>query len=271
MRESMALLIWLDTAVSGIRFGPDRETVRGELYAHLEDKTADLMRIFPDLSPDEARDRALAGMGDAEELKVSLAKIHRPWLGWLWMASRLLVWGFLAVGLFLSLIYGVYHVSQDDLSWLGYKRQQNREMQAISRAIFEDGVPDWEGERLAVYEPDGQVRAGRAVLSISKAALWREQGEDRLYLQLRVAWDRPWEANSGIFFHLWAEDDLGNVYWMKEENRVTCRGWGREGTRTAWMNLYLDGVPPEAKQIRIHSKLRDGLNLAVDLRSEVEP
>jgi len=29
---------WLDTAVSGIRFGPDREAVRAELQQHIEDK-----------------------------------------------------------------------------------------------------------------------------------------------------------------------------------------------------------------------------------------
>ena len=61
MRENMALLRWLETAVSGIRFKPDRLAVRAELYAHLEDKALDLMRIFPDIDPDEARDRALAG------------------------------------------------------------------------------------------------------------------------------------------------------------------------------------------------------------------
>ena len=178
MRETMALLIWLDTAVSGIRFGPDREAVRGELYTHLEDKTADLMRIFPDLSPDEARDRALAGMGDAEELKVSLAKVHRPWLGWLWTASRLLVWGSLAVGLLLCLAY----VSQDDFAWMEYKRQQNREMQAISRALFEDGMPEWEGERLTVYEPDSQVRLGAgegAALSSASDCLGPALGSER--------------------------------------------------------------------------------------------
>ena len=37
---------WLDTAVSGIRFGPDRKAVRAELEGHIEDKTADLQRIF---------------------------------------------------------------------------------------------------------------------------------------------------------------------------------------------------------------------------------
>ena len=60
---------WLDTAVGGIRFGPDRKEVRAELQAHLEDKTADLQRIFPDISPEEAEAWAIGEMGDAEELR----------------------------------------------------------------------------------------------------------------------------------------------------------------------------------------------------------
>ena len=46
---------WLDTAVRGIRFGPDRRAVRSELAGHLEDKAADLRRIFPDLTDDTYR------------------------------------------------------------------------------------------------------------------------------------------------------------------------------------------------------------------------
>lgn len=92
---------WLDKATGGIRFSPDRRAVRAELEAHLEDKAADLARIFPDMSPEEAQDRALEGMGDPEELGKELARVHRPWLGYLWVASRwaawLLVAAFLAV------------------------------------------------------------------------------------------------------------------------------------------------------------------------------
>ena len=79
---------WLDTATAGVRFGPDRAAVRGELEAHLEDKAADLQRIFPELTAEEARVRALEQMGDAAEIGRELAKIHRPWLGWLWRASK---------------------------------------------------------------------------------------------------------------------------------------------------------------------------------------
>ena len=50
---------WLDRAAAGIRSRPDREAVRAELEAHLEDKTADLVRIFPDLGRQEAERQAV--------------------------------------------------------------------------------------------------------------------------------------------------------------------------------------------------------------------
>ena len=37
---------WLDQAVSGIRFGPDRAAVRAELEEHLEEKAMDLLQDF---------------------------------------------------------------------------------------------------------------------------------------------------------------------------------------------------------------------------------
>ena len=91
MRDSIVVRKWLDTAVSGIRFGPDRAAVRKELDGHIEDRMADLRRIFPNIPQEEAFARALSAMGDPEELKISLARVHRPWLGWLWTASRYLL------------------------------------------------------------------------------------------------------------------------------------------------------------------------------------
>lgn len=88
---------WLDTAVSGIRFGPDRSAARAELAAHLEDKLAGLHKRFPDIPPEEAEQRALDGMGDAEEIRRALAKVHPAWLGYLWLASEWAVMGMVLV------------------------------------------------------------------------------------------------------------------------------------------------------------------------------
>ena len=89
---------WLDTAVKGIRFGPDRRAVRAELAGHLEDRAADLRRIFPDLTDEEAQERTLAGMGDAAEIGKQLARVHKPWLGYLWRASQIVLMIMMYIG-----------------------------------------------------------------------------------------------------------------------------------------------------------------------------
>lgn len=88
-KKGAAALRWLDTAVKGVRFGPDRAAVRAELEAHLEDKQADLRRIFPDMTAEEAETRTLEDMGDPAEIGKELARIHKPWLGYLWPGQQM--------------------------------------------------------------------------------------------------------------------------------------------------------------------------------------
>ena len=82
---------WLDAATRAIRFGPDRKSVRAELSAHLEDKALDFQRIFPDMTQEEAQARAAAEMGDPMEIGKELARLHRPWLGYLWRVSQVVL------------------------------------------------------------------------------------------------------------------------------------------------------------------------------------
>lgn len=80
---------WLETATKDIRFRPDRLAVKAELREHLEDKTADMARIFH-IEGEEAEQEALKRMGDPEEIGRELARLHKPWLGYLWTVSRVL-------------------------------------------------------------------------------------------------------------------------------------------------------------------------------------
>ena len=105
--------VWLTTAVSGIKFPYDREEVRQELADHFEDKTFDLMRIFPDISPERAEEMALERMGDAEEMKEELARVHKPFAGYLWAVSiwllMLAVMALIFIGFFvLKLVFDNY-------------------------------------------------------------------------------------------------------------------------------------------------------------------
>ena len=100
---------------------------------------------------------------------------------------------------------------------------------------------------------------------MSQAARWREPDGDCLYLRLRITWDRPWEMNTMAINYLWAEDDLGNTYEINAA-RSLLDGWN-------WCqrDLAVEGVPLEARELRIHSTLRAELDLAVDLTREVLP
>ena len=260
MKHIMGMYSWLNIAVSGIRFGPDREAVRRELMEHMEDKTADLLRIFPDMTEEEAQERALAGMGDAWELKKELARVHSPWLGYLWRLTQVLVWGLLVFSLIAALGSGVVLLENQTYLW-----KEARQSRAVGRALYEDGVPDWEGERLAVLQVDGEERLGRAVISVSKAARWREPEGDCLYLRLRITWDRPWEVNFMAISCLRAEDDLGNSYEINAARAM------QEGWNWRQRDLLLEGVPLDAKVLRIRHVWREELDLAVDLTREVTP
>lgn len=257
MKSFMGVYSWLSIATSGIRFGPDREAVKAELRQHIEDKAAGLMRSFPDMKKLEAEEMALNSMGDAWELKQELARVHTPWLGWLWRCTQVLVWGMLALTLVTVVDGGL-----DSLSW---QVREAREARAVGRALYEDGEPTWEGEQLAVLQVDEEARLGGSVVSVSKASRWREPEGECVYLRLRITWDRPWEANQGAISSLWAEDDLGNIY---ETN--TARSL-QDGWNWCQRDMVLEGVPLEAGELRIHSQLREGLDLAVDLTREVAP
>ena len=263
MRENMALLRWLETAVSGIRFKPDRLAVRAELYAHLEDKALDLMRIFPDIDPDEARDRALAGMGDAEELKKELAKVHRPWLGYLWQASRWLVRMLLVLCLIL-LVNWCFEGGADDLRDDWGDLAEGRKW---SETLF--GEEDPTGERVALLAPEAEAKMGGGTFSVSQAALWHHQphqGEYILYAQVRITWDRPWEASWTPFSYIAAEDDRG------KKLPLSGTSWGGEaGLSWRQWNYCVWGWPPDAKWIKLTYLPGSGVGpeLIVDLTGEV--
>ena len=114
---------WLDAATKAIRFGPDRRTVRSELSAHLEDKALDFQRIFPGLTEDEAKERAAAEMGDPAEIGKELARLHKPLLGYAWLASKVLLGVVIgaAVLLFANRTYqsGLSNLLDGPHSWYG--------------------------------------------------------------------------------------------------------------------------------------------------------
>ena len=208
---------WLYIATRGIRFKPDRAAVRRELEAHLEDKRADLQRIFPDLSPEEAERRAVASMGDAWQVRKQLAKIHKPWLGYLWRLSQVLC-ACMILGVLWGNMSGTNPLDswfQTNQSWLGEQPKDRQE--ELERIVF--------GSEIQARPLPGQevVEYRGYTFTVEEGTVWEllsELPKDRIVpyeqavlLTLRVEWSRPDQPLTANFSgELWAEDDRGNGY-----------------------------------------------------------
>ena len=200
---------WLDTAVKKIRFGPDRAAVRAELSAHLEDKTLDLQRIFPDMTREEAQERAVSDMGDPAEIGAELAKVHKPWLGYLWRASQVLLGVALTAAIlsFQSCQSGWENLTEEPHSWYGTDWPDP----VPSMYQYSDGLT----YRGALAD-SGPIQAGEYTFTTEAGELWTVtvSGEPLrvVYFQMDVTHRRPLESlNPWAEDEFWAEDDYGNV------------------------------------------------------------
>lgn len=253
---------WLDTAVGGIRFGYDRRAVRAELSAHLEDKAADLQRIFPDMTAEEAETRALGEMGDAEELRSALAKIHRPWLGWLWRASQ----AALALLLLVMTVVGANAVlAGGGLGGWYYPEH------------------DWQADEYStvLLNPvEEAVTVEGCTITVPQALIWRAGEEKELRAVLRVEDLRFWRKGGGQLQLMSARDDLGGYYvstyeekrfdgqWRQGYAAVQQDGWG------PFHQTYLlrvSGIDPRVQWIELnYDCLGRSFSLQINLTEEAE-
>ena len=250
---------WLELATLHIAFGPDRKAVRRELEEHMEDKALDFQRLYPELTQKEALEQAAADMGDPVEIGMELARIHRPWLGYLWRASQAVLAG---AALLVLATLGRQAFDGTLENWLSHW-ERNVEWAEIPAVLYEDAESDWEGERLAVYtwEPALAARQSHGTLTVSRAALWREDGVYVLYLDARLECDFPNRPPEYLWNVLTARDDQGGEYldgWLSRGGQ-TGLGWSQT-------NLMLYDFDPAAEQVYLEYLPGTELSLTIDLK-----
>lgn len=194
-QKKMTVAQWLEAATAGIRFGPDRKAAAAELREHIEDKAADFQRFFPDMTGEAAVDRAVSEMGDAAEIGKELAKIHKPWLGYLWRASQVLLW---AAAVALAVLYW-YDGIGSTLSLVDDRR-------CYRETVWASG----EERRIGDVALPPDVEEGGYRFSFDELELWQGEEHRIVYGVLAVENSRLWEPLYDLEWNLWAEDDRGN-------------------------------------------------------------
>nr|WP_326185621.1 permease prefix domain 1-containing protein [uncultured Oscillibacter sp.] len=210
---------WRENVVEQVRFKPDRKRIREELDAHYEDHVRDLQRIGYDY--ELAEQRALGAMGDAEEIGRALDRVHKPWLGWLWMASR---WGVIVCGVLIAFfcLAGSFDGLMNNLTPV----QREGDYEPDGFFFFGEGSPERDDSvRIAVGQGDATVERVGYTLSVPYAAVWKDSrivettGEPsyvQYWCTIVVAADdqRFWGTGpvGSMPYMLTAVDDAGRTY-----------------------------------------------------------
>lgn len=225
---------WLNVATSKIRFRPDRDAVRRELEAHFED-----LREVSGLEEEAAVEK----MGNPLDIAEELGRLHRPWLGYLWRASQVLLWAGVGGCILLCALHFYWWSTPPEWAVYNYLT--------------------WEYETAAdgLYElvPNGSVTTGGYTIRVDRALMGLAGNPERepshwnliLYFHIDTGWRGEalyWDSN--VIGEV--RDSKGNTYGPQYAGleRYCCYGssgsaWGM-GQKAA---LELNNVPEDAEWI----------------------
>ena len=240
--DKLEFLRWCAAATADIKYKPDRERVSDELYAHLEDRCAAMTDAgVPEA---EAVKRSLAAMGSASETAEQLAKIHRPFWGYLLRTARWL--------LLISAVIALFTVPRWMLRQeinVGYDPYDDKYF-ARSEIERDDGL---RSERTFYAEPMARDKSDGARFTLTKAAEWHVSGtlpdgaetdSYEFYICVEVFNPRPWAQYSETMREFCAVDSLGNRYKAYAESfrlhdQALLGSYMRSGYFTQTWHMFL--------------------------------
>lgn len=268
--RKLAFQRWCSRAVAGIHTSPDKENVSQELFDHLEDCYQAL--IADGIEPREAERRAIAAMGDVEELSRSLAAIHRPFWGMLELIFRrtLVILAFITL-----LSFGFYFL-------------ENFFFDPAFHEFDPNAGPSVSGEirQIRSLEPNCTVSSDGYTITVERASIWertyeslgKTQEYDYCNIQLQVFNPFPWADAPDFSGWYWAQDSLGNYYYSAcedsaaNESSIQATDY-RTGLLTYIQDLWLSPYcSQEAQWIELHYD-RSGRDIVlhIDLSGGEQP
>jgi hypothetical protein len=218
---------WCERAVALIKYKPDRKKIQAELHAHIEDKYEAL--AAGGMTSVQAEEQAVSAMGDAGEIAKALAKIHKPFWGYMLRLTKIVL-AFVAVLMIFSLAGfsdRVYICAEPD-SMFHAERFENGNYNT-SECVFS-------------IEPNVSASCDGYTFTVTKAALWHDEGiltdeepivsvgsgaegesaeSYTLYYLMTVTSPLPWAEYAEIPRRMYAVDSLGNYYYSCYDNAYT--------------------------------------------------
>ena len=193
------------------------------------------------------------GDGDAAEIGKQLARVHRPWLGYLWRASQIV--------LAAALLWAALLLADYSAIACGRSRRHSPNGRTLDRVLFS-------AHRPLVCLTEQAV--GQYTLRVRSGELWSDpdRGTRASYLRLEVQSTRPWaELNWNMLDRLYAVDDRGNVIPAQNGDTAPAVTWERAGTDGPFrsqIDLVIPLPDPAAEGlVLIYDWLGAGLSLPV--------
>lgn len=194
---------WIVLSTAHIAFPPDRKPVAEEIRASYEDHRDAL------IDSGETRDRAsflaLQALGDPDEAGELLAKVHKPWLGWAWKASR-----WVAVLAVIGMMIGWMVYRNNNLQWIWQDYSEYE-----PHILTEEGMRDYEIVEEGVQNQRFRVGDYRIHMTDWKILHHRPDSENEGYIAV-ILLDTsapPWmTVPNSMQKYMQAVDSIGTAY-----------------------------------------------------------
>lgn len=245
---------WCKSATTLIRYGPDRRAACKELYNHLLDAYDACLE--KGMTEDEAEAQAIASMGNAVDIALQLAAVHKPFWGYMIRVSQIA----LAVLLVLCLLPLWDYVTDLNL----YDAPHVQSFDVYDPASYTDS-----SVRVLHHlsEPDVSLSSEAGTFTVTDAAVFTIFSQDngssstQLYMLVQQRGLLPWKERTGYFQFFsataWfsARDSLGNTYpcqWDPNDDKPRlCSRDVQSGIFTGTHELWINDFPQDAQWVDI--------------------
>ncbi|MBQ2668882.1 MAG: hypothetical protein IJF56_09680 [Clostridia bacterium] len=238
---------WFQQVIDHVRFKPDHDAIERELSAHYEDHYHDLRRLG--YEEQLAQERAVLAMGDPVQIGKALDAAHKPWLGWLWLISKVLCIAAVSVAGMYSLALGPLSGPITELFRQNDSKAWDGDYTQVREIFFthEDAIAEpWFHSAVQIATGIGTeaIECAGYTMTVPYAEVWeRTIGDgrtERFYLVVLTAKDRYFWDDGPKYLtdNLTLQDACGRIfdknyyhYTLDEEGKAV---WPSDGYLRAY-------------------------------------